>query len=686
MFRQCLDSIMVLMAFGAVYILPPLWTVLRFRPMTGVTERIVMAAGLGLSSQAILGMVWNHLVRHAPVAEGWFYYLFWLMTSLLFAWLIPSPKAPKRRPLYKRLGGPVSIFGLCLMAIIAAGIGLRSIDALTHASLGQSDAYTHLQFLRDVISRGQIRNIVYPPGYSWVLALPTLTFNLDAYLVARYVGPFFGALMIATLALLGRRYSAAAGLFAAFLAALCPFLEPLIKTGMGAFANQIGLFLLPLAILIHGAPMAFRHAAQEVPAPAVTEGTGQWNIAPFLFTVILLGLTATVPIFLFNLAMIMGLFALTRHFTAPSVGKPKRVLALARFLLPFLLALGLASWHFLRPGELHLTTTAVLVTGIETPAKEVLTTKAAPTLVMRLKANNATKLAMDWLTVKRTLRGGGIMNVAGGALGALFIGILAVGLRRKVPFLMLLGLWGLLTTVQVTTGMFDFSLYQRSGWLLLQAITLAGGVIAAALYDGEKARKVMRPLIGVGCALLAVAALAFPPQHRCITSGAENELAMTLRELSSARLRALRVPKPAGFEQLDASPLLSRAATASILVVVTRRYTLFNADQGNLADVLPDPAAQIRQYPIAMDTRLKFHPAHFLCLIDREAPLPDMGLMARIAPALTQSLSGFQSVLYKPNEVILAYLESLPTDAWTITKETRGPNLTLYLVERKDKP
>lgn len=686
MIWRCLDSLMVLAAFAAAYIIPPHLVMRRLYPSAERSFLFVVSAGLGLSSQAILGLFWNHLAAPSPAVEACLYYLFWLTTGLALLWRKRSSPLP---PAPCPLNSPLPLLSLILLAAVL----LRSFDALDHASLGQSDAYTHLQFLRDVIRQGHLRNIVYPPGYSWALALPTMTFNLDAYMVARYAGPFFGALMVATLYLLGCRHTRTTGLLAALLAATCPLLYPLIKTGMGAFANQLGLFLLPLALLLYVNSSA-------MPGYRV------------LFSIILLGLAASVPLFVFTLALIVLLNWLlscsvvklsgnhpnpspstTQQLNNSTTGRIKRWLREALpLLLPFLLAVALAGYQFLSPGSRHIYTTASLVTGIQSPSSKPQSPgEKPPSILNRVKAYPLGKLAVDLLTVKRMGLGSSLMNVAVLGLAVIFAGILVAGLPGRLAepvhskgsdLFKLVGCWGLLTTLQAATGFLEFSFYQRSGWPLLQAVALAGGIISTAMIQFEKTKNILRPLVGAG--FLACLLLAFwsPPQHRCITSGAENELATVLRELSAARINALNTRHPLSFERPQASPLILSAASAPRLTVITRRYTLFNADQGNMADALPDPAAKLRQIPVETDSRLNPRTDHFLCLIDRSSGLPDMGLLDRISPALTQSLAGWQTRLYQPNEVILAFLRALPPDAWRVTREDRGNNLSLYFAER----
>jgi hypothetical protein len=713
MIWRCCDSLLVLAAFAAVYILPPLLVTSRLRFFTDRTTLFVVSAGLGLSSQAFLGFIWNHFMERSPALEGILYFLFWLSANviLLFWRKNPSPEINNQpshlqnsrgrdgarpsihtnRPFFDLFGGTRSVasafsrvfqvaqpspFTNFLPLILVAAVILRSLDALTHASLGQSDAYTHLQFLRDAVQNGYIRNFVYPPGYSWVLALPVMTLHLDAYLVARYVGPFFGMLMVATLYLLGRRHSHTAGILTAFFAAVCPFLYPLIKTGMGAFANQLGLFLLPLALLLY----LIR--------------------ARFLFTVILAGLAVTVPLFVFTLLLLIFMHRLLSwRDDAVSKGWWRETMLT---LLPFILAFALAGFHFLSYGEHHINTTASMVTGIQTPPAQPQTvvTRESPDFLTSLKRHPAGKMVVDLMTFKRMGLGSWVPNLAAVTLGAAFIGLIVFGFRtsskvdrdlrarsdaarRSASTIgCLVGGWGFLTLFQVFTGFLEFSLYQRSGWILLQAIALGGGLIVAAILKVEKTQKLVRPVVGMGLLICLILAFWFPPRHRCITSGAEHELASVLRELSSARIQALHSNSPLSFEHTPASPLMLRAASAPGLAVMTRRYSLFNGDQGNMADVLPDPAARIRQVPVETGTRLTPPSDHFLCLIDQFSGLPDMGLLDRISPELTHALAGYQTLLYKPNEVILAFLATLPATAWQITREDRGQALTIYFVER----
>ena len=69
MIWSCLDSLMVLAAFCAVYLIPPLLVARRFLPDADRAARFVVSAGLGLSSQALLGFFWNHLGHRSPTRK-----------------------------------------------------------------------------------------------------------------------------------------------------------------------------------------------------------------------------------------------------------------------------------------------------------------------------------------------------------------------------------------------------------------------------------------------------------------------------------------------------------------------------------------------------------------------------------------------------------------------------------------
>ncbi|MEI8352869.1 MAG: hypothetical protein WCG36_11240, partial [bacterium] len=282
--------------------------------------------------------------------------------------------------------------------------------------------------------------------------------------------------------------------------------------------------------------------------------------------------------------------------------------------------------------------------------------------------------------------GGGLMTFATLVLAALFAGLLIAGFRARCAALELLGGWGLLAMLQTTTGLLDFSLYQRSGWSLLEATVWAGGVVCAVVTVRGQRWRGFRTSVGV--ALVATVILAFysPPAHRFIMSGAEDELVNALRELSHARLQADGISEPLCFEHTRPGPLMTRAAQDRRLIAMTRCYTLFPGDQGDLPGTVMDPAAHIIRALVGKDTPMPSPSGPILCLLDGELDLGDMGLLSRISPELTSALAGYQPLLHAPNRRIEAFLASLPRNSWSVTTEMRGPKLKLVLAKPIDTP
>ena len=150
MAERLLDSSLVLLTLALVYLLPT-WPAVRRRfPERSGWDLLLTAAALGIASQGILGFVWVLLgVRHTGL-ESLLYLGGWTALSLASFMGIRG----------NRDAGRARSPGMWLAAIVAAGVALRLVHPLTSVALGQSDAYSHLQFLNDIIHRGHLRNPV----------------------------------------------------------------------------------------------------------------------------------------------------------------------------------------------------------------------------------------------------------------------------------------------------------------------------------------------------------------------------------------------------------------------------------------------------------------------------------------------------------------------------------------------
>ena len=210
-----------------LYLLLPAWTLVRFR-WRDAGEVLFAALVAGLASAALWGRVCNGSgIGMAPATAIWIGA--WIGAGAWVRWK-------------KRAAEPLRWDGV-LAAILLLAWAVRMLHPLQTWALGQSDAYSHLGFLRDVLENGQVGNGDYPPAYSWVLAFPAWLLHGHPYWMARFGGAFFGAgLALGAYALLAQIRGRAAGLAAAALVAGCPVFVLLQKTGVGCFANQLVSF------------------------------------------------------------------------------------------------------------------------------------------------------------------------------------------------------------------------------------------------------------------------------------------------------------------------------------------------------------------------------------------------------------------------------------------------------------
>jgi hypothetical protein len=118
---------------------------------------VVTSMALGCSLQAVMGLFWIHTLGRWPSVEPVVYIFVGLIS---FVWV-------RRR----HIGHP-SILGvyherqpyLLLAVILAAAFLVRILHPLEVAYLGQSDAYTHLQYLRNIVEQGIWTTRPIPPA------------------------------------------------------------------------------------------------------------------------------------------------------------------------------------------------------------------------------------------------------------------------------------------------------------------------------------------------------------------------------------------------------------------------------------------------------------------------------------------------------------------------------------------
>jgi hypothetical protein len=513
----------VFAAQGALFLLLPLW---GLRLSIRHPADWVRAAIAGWAAQATLGLMLSWVFRSGQVFAPFAYASIWIVARIVM-----------RRRGERAADAP---FDPTLIALLAVAAAVRLIHPLCTWALGQSDAYAHLMFLNDVVAGGRLSNPIYPPGFAWILALPCLAFGLDPYVVARFGGAFHGtALVLAMFVMLREWRGPAAARAAASVAAGFPLAELLIKTGVGTFANQIGLLALPAGWW--AASRWWRGDARRADA------------ALLLGVFTLLGVAT--PMMLMQFCLLLGIAGLAIIARERSRAAWTPAWQAALLALPAVL---LFAAHLHHAGGVARGQTSAYLVGEEVSGP-IDIDKADPG--MDIEREHVAGMIADFFSIKRRGFGSVYMNLPAVLLLAAFSSLAAYGLKRRERPATFLGIWGSVTALQVLSGIFQFSLYQREGWSLMIAAIAIVGWIMQSMADRLKQRLPERAL-SILCIAAAAAGLVWPPAHRVFASPAEDELIAFVRALDGdARARrrwpALRAEWNA-FDQADRISIVVR--------------------------------------------------------------------------------------------------------------------------------
>lgn len=418
-----------------------------------------LSAVLAAAVQALLGTLWSGLHLPAPDLEP----LIWLGISTGLCIGLRNIRIS-----FHRIAQPGWVWVLMLITVL-----VRLIPAAVDAGLGQSDAYAHLQFGQDLLATGSITNPIYPPAHAWVHTLPARGMGLEPYLLYRFGGaaPALGmilALFFACRRGAGERVAVCAGL----LAAACPLFLPLIKTGVGVFANQLGLLFA--ASLLWS---IYRHS--------------------WISLLLAMGLAVSVPLMAPDLALPLLLLALLQ----------KRYRLAGILVATGVTGILLVAGRILsRPPE-HLTESLKLLAGSEGSVTIAETIKAF-VLPGPVPFPVAIQVAVAFMAVTAM---------------SLFL------LRRRLTYrsAALLPLLAATAGLQTATGIFQFPAYQRAGWLFFLGLAGVGGLVIRDVSRQLRLTSFVYPLLllsGLGLFLL-------PPVHPPQLSHAEDELIRLLRYL-----------------------------------------------------------------------------------------------------------------------------------------------------------
>jgi hypothetical protein len=647
------DCSLVLFSMTLVYLAPTFAASRFFLPRRGVADTVLCALALGVSSQAVIGSLWRQVIGGRPGLEPLLYLAVWvILTAAALRRGGGGPAGPKQTDPWR-----------LLLAVIVAGMALRLVYPLANVALGQSDAYSHLQFLEDIVTSGRLRNPTYPSGYHWVLALPCLLFRVDPYLLARYGGAFFGGLLIGGTFLLARSGGGRrAGLTAALLVAVFPGFMPLIKTGVGAFANQMGLLLIPFIL-------------REYLLAAADEGRNRRGRL-LLMAAFLAGLAASVPLMALHAAIFIALERVAALFRERASWTARS----AVLVLPLLPAALIIVLHTAQVPE----KTRERVTNRVTAESARKAARAAEgKAVIAKKPPDSLRLARDFFTVKRLGLGSPVLNAAAAVLLAAFSFLLLRGIRAGEVFRTGIGLWGIFALTRTVTGFLEFSAYQRSGWTLTLAAAVLGGIIYRDLEGHLEGRVTLAPLSCLGGAAMACWAFLVPPRHVHVMSSAETEIVGVARSL--AQDERFSKARWISFENLQRTEVNGLLDPSLRLTVVTRNFSTMRAKQGNMAAAALGRAAGIRVREPSRKRALRGsirEDSQYLFLIDRPVKLSsrDLGLAGRMNPGFSRMFSRWQFSLYGANDQLRDLVDDLQQAGRRVSRTSMGPNLEIIAV------
>ena len=656
-------TLIIVLCSAMISTVVPTWVASRrLLPRSEGFEVFFTAWVLGLVSQSVFGLLWNHLVSRDAGIEVIFYYFFWLTISVI---LIVFP----RRSHLQKQESDQKTDEKILLGILCIAVVVRSIHPLQHIALGQSDAYSHLHFLRDVINIGYLQNPIYPPGYHWILALPTLTFHLDPFNVVRYVGALFGAgLVLAVFVIVKGASDDMSAFLSAFLAACFPGFYLLQKTGVGAFANQLGLFLIPVILYFY---------------IRMIENDFRWSSYSFLFIISLMGFIASVPMMMIHVCLIIILERIFALLKRPSGWASRSMIVVASGIPALLLFL----FHLLHP--VKLTQTEAVMFFVKDQIR--LTADAAVTIhqtfISDYLNHPVMKMIMDFISIKRWGFGNALLDAIGCLLIIVFMVIFYHSMKKGKPFLTIMSIWGMLTTVQSLTGFLQFSAYQREGWSLLIIIACLSGIVGAHIYRwGVDRWKIMRPLFYLFLIYRCAWSIFFPPSHLMLNSWAEDDIIRIVRNLSSPAIH--QDPLEKRDDHRDRDIMVIRNALSELLpvTIIARNFSGWWTGQGEMINVVMHHPTAVENEVITEQTSLNLvfkKNRQYVVFLDAQKPLKveHLGMMARLNRDSAEKYVNVQEDLFRINQKIRDELKILSPSIWNTQWIELNDRLTVVVVK-----
>ncbi|WP_274364169.1 hypothetical protein [Paenibacillus thermotolerans] len=100
----------------------------------------------------------------------------------------------------------------CIITTLIYAAYTRFRHSLVHLYFGASDPYVHLQFAKFLDENKMFTDGIYPLGFASIISVLDKVFNMDVYIVARFIGPLCGMLIVLSIfyaltKMIGNRYS-----------------------------------------------------------------------------------------------------------------------------------------------------------------------------------------------------------------------------------------------------------------------------------------------------------------------------------------------------------------------------------------------------------------------------------------------------------------------------------------------
>ena len=627
---------------------------------------------LGTTLQAVIGFFWSHLVGSSPYGELIVLFTVWGGAFFYNRWY-------RKKTLHQNYFtvDEISSAYLPVAAILLLTYLVRVVHPLDVAYLGQSDAYTHLDYLHYLVDHGALANPAYPTGYHWIMALPTLVFSIDPYWVARFGGAFWGVgLVLGIFVMTERMFNRQAAYYACFTAACFPPMTLLMKTGVGVFANQFGLFLLPAIFLWY--------------FMLLENSNGRFGSA-FMLAMAMTGMAAAVPMMLLHILLII---AAHRFFDLSRISMrwlTKTTTIGLITIIPVLVVL----FHVFSIGNSQRMGTVSALTDYGTSSqysesKQPASRPEATALdrgsnvnriLRQLRSSPYYSMAIDYFSVKRVGFGNWRFNSLGVLLSFIFLGFTIYGLIAGRSQFLILGLWGGVTTVQAATGFLQFSSYQREGWSLLVATCCLSGVMAAWLLKNVTFSAAGRIGTGIVAATVVVWALLRPPHHGSLRSDAEDELVRSIRFLSRSLSHNIEFCERSDEKICQViHPLLPDIP----VILVTRKFAGWS-NQGKITTNVMQQNSEMQGKVVArpIPANLFQTDRQYVVFIDKWKKLTlnhDFSAFAMVTPALVQATLKRQKNLLRTNQQLLETINHLSSDEWSVTTTNLSANLTAFTI------